>query len=332
MNVLYVTSDQRGAGKTAFCTTLAHQLIERGKRAVVWKPIGGADDPDAAIYKHLLGQAHDGGPRRAPKRGVTPALLEKIKSAAGEAAEGQDVLLVEGSSDLSVGDSQRIADALDAKVVVVARYDAGLDAARLSDWGAPFGDRLLGYVINGLTRYRGKDLTSRLLPSMESRGMVTLGVIPEDRTLLGVSVGQLTTHLEGRYLIGEELPDTLIEHFLVGINGMDAAVEYYGLRDRKAVIVPGDRPDIHMAVLQTPTACLLVTRGIEPIEYVTYEAELEEIPVVLVESNTLDTMAALNTIQQGARFDHPAKLERYSELLEQHVDTAAIRAGLGLAA
>jgi BioD-like phosphotransacetylase family protein len=162
--------------------------------------------------------------------------------------------------------------------------------------------------------------------------MVTLGVIPEDRTLLSVSVGRLATHLGGRYLIGEELPDRLVEHFLVGINGMDAAGEYYGLRDRKAVIVPGDRPDIQMAVLQTPTACLLLTRGIEPIEYVTTEAELEEVPIVLVESDTHATMAALNTIQESARFDHPAKLERYSELLDQHVDTAAIRAGLGLAA
>jgi BioD-like phosphotransacetylase family protein len=87
-----------------------------------------------------------------------------------------------------------------------------------------------------------------------------------------------------------------------------------------------------MSVLQTPTACLLVTKGIEPIEYVINEAELEQVPVVLVESDTLTTMAALNTIQQSARFDHPAKLERYSELLDSHVDTAAIRAGLGLAA
>jgi BioD-like phosphotransacetylase family protein len=332
MNVLYVTSDQRGAGKTAFCTTLAHQLMKRGERAAVWKPIGTADDLDATVYRQLLGQADNGGMRRAPKGGVTPTLLEDIKTAAGEAGEGQDVLLVEGSSDLSAEDSQRVADALDAKVVVVARFEPGLDATRLSDCGAPFGDSLLGYVVNGLTRYQGNDVTSRLLPSMESQGMVTLGVIPEDRTLLSVSVGRLTKHLDGRYLIGEELPDSLVEHFLVGINGMDEAREYYGLWDRKAVIVPGDRPDIQMAVLQTPTACLLLTRGIEPIEYVTNEAELEEIPVVVVKSDTLTTMAALNTLQESARFDHPAKLKRYSELLDQHVDTDAIRAGLGLAA
>jgi len=214
----------------------------------------------------------------------------------------------------------------------VARFDAGLEAAGLSEWGAPFGERLLGYVVNGLTRYRGKDATSRLVPAMESQGMAALGVIPEDRTLLGVSVGQLTAHLDGRYLIGEEMSDSLVEHFLVGIRGMDAGLEYYSLHDRKAVIVPGDRPDIQMAVLQTSTECLLLTRGIEPIEYVTTEAELEEVPVVLVESDTHATIAALNTIQESARFDHPAKLERYSELLDQHVDTAAIRAGLGLAA
>jgi BioD-like phosphotransacetylase family protein len=332
MNVLYVTSNQRGAGKTAFCATLAHQMVEDGRRAAVWKPIGGANDADAAIYRHLLGQADGGGPREAPKGGLTPALIEDIKKTAGEAGEGQDVLLVEGSPDLSAEDSQQLAEALDAKVVVVARFDAGLEAAGLSEWGAPFGDRLLGYVVNGLTRYRGKYVSSRLVPSMESQGMTALGVIPEERTLLGVSVGQLTAHLDGRYLVGEEMSDSLVEHFLVGIRGMDAGLEYYSLHDRKAVIVPGDRPDVHMSVLQTPTACLLVTKGLEPIEYVINEAELEQVPVVLVESDTLTTMAALNTIQQSARFDHPAKLERYSELLDRHVDTAAIRAGLGLAA
>ena len=114
---------------------------------------------------------------------------------------------------------------------------------------------------------------------------------------------------------------------------MDNGVAYFGLRDNKAVIVRGDRPDIQMAALQTPTTCMLLTGGIEPIEYVLNEAELEQVPAMLVESGTLDTMSSLSDATRDApRFDHPAKAERFAELVAGHVDLAPIYAGLGLEA
>ena len=61
--------------------------------------------------------------------------------------------------------------------------------------------------------------------------------------------------------------------------GLDAGELYFGLRESKAVIVRGDRPDMQMAALTTPTTCMLLTQGIEPIEYVRNEAELEEVPI-----------------------------------------------------
>ena len=96
--------------------------------------------------------------------------------------------------------------------------------------------------------------------------------------------------------------------------------------------VRGDRPDIQMAALQTPTACMLITKGVELIEYVQYEAEQNEVPVILVEADTLSTMAFLDTALDGARFDHPAKLDRSAELLKKHVDLASIYSALGIAA
>ena len=332
MAVLYVASDDRGAGKTAFCAGLAHLLRQQGKRAAVLKPLGDPDDPDVPMYRNLLGQAETDEPRRVPRAGLTSTLLDDLKAAADEATDGQDVLIVEGTSDLSAKDSMQVADALDARVAVVVGFRPRLGTRNLTRLRTLFGDRLLGYVINGVTRYQGNDVSSNLLPAMESRGLASLGVIPEDRSLLGVTVGQVASHLKGRYVVGEVLADSLVQHFLVGGFGMDSGLEYFGLRDNKAVIVRGDRPDVQMAALQTPTTCMVLTKGIEPIEYVLNEAELEEVPVVVVESNTLDTMAALSAVQDLARFDHPAKLARYVELLEEHVDVGAILSGFGMAA
>ncbi len=336
MTVLYVTSAQRGAGKTAFCATLADELSRKGKRTAVFKPFGEAPqsglDPDVVIFHRLLGQPEPERHFPVEDGRLGAGLLNDVKDAASETLEKQDILLVEGSSGISDVASRQLADSLDARVLVVAKNETGMDASDLTRWQGLFGDRLLGVAINGFTRYQGADLVSKLLPSVNSAGLNCLGAIPEDRKLLSVTAGQLASHLKGRFIMHEELADSLVEHYMVGGPGLDEGALYFGLRENKAVIVRGDRPDVQMAALQTPLSCMVLTQGIGPTEYVLNEAELEDVPIIVVESDTLSTMASLNSVQDSARFDHPAKLDRFRELLREHVDLAAIYAGLGLAA
>ena len=336
MAVLYVASDQPGAGKTAFCVALAAELKAQGKRASVFKPLHAADqsgaDPDATTFQTLLGQSAADWPFAPLKSGLTPKLLGNIKSAFESAARGQDLLLVEGAHDISDKVAAELVDLMDARVLVLARHGPDIEASDLAKWRELFGEQLLGYVINGLTRYQGSDADTRLLPAMSEAGLSSLGVIPEDRRLMAVNVGELASHLDGRFIVGEDSTDKLVEHIMVGGLGLDNGVAYFGLKENKGVVIRGDRPDIQMAALQTPTACMVLTQGVEPIEYVRYEAEEEEVPIIVVEPDTLSTMAALNTVLDGARLDHPAKLERFTELLREHVDLPAIYAGLGLAA
>ena len=336
MTVLYVASDQPGAGKTVVCAALAHDLKQRGKRAAAFKPLSNGREPqtdtDSETFARLLGQPAQGVRRPAPKTRLSPARLKETVQRTEEALQGQDVLLVEAASTLSHQATVQLVGALDAKLLLVAEYRPGLEASDLSSWQERFGDKLVGLLINGITRYQGTELSNGLLPSLRAEGLTPLGAVPEDRRLLAVTVGEVTSHLGGRFALGEEFADRLVEHFLVGGLGLDAGELYFGLRDSKAVIVRGDRPDLQMAALATPTACMLVTQGIEPIEYVRNEAELEEVPIIVVDADTLSTMDALNTLADRARFDHPAKLDRGSELLREHVDLKALYAGLGVAA
>ena len=55
-------------------------------------------------------------------------------------------------------------------------------------------------------------------------------------------------------------------------------------------------------------------------------------PVAVVPAETLDAMAALDGLSSRARFDHPAKLERLSEVVGQRVDVDAIYDAAGIAA
>lgn len=333
MTVLYVASDQEGAGKTATCAALARKLMQQGKKVAVFKPLAGAGaspDPDADVYQRLLKQKVDIPPLDAAEGPLSGGLLSKIKSAFGGVAKGMDFVLIEGSCGLSLEQSSHLIEALDSKALVVVRHRRELSALDLKPWQERLGERLAGFVLNGLPRYLGTETRTKLLPSLEAEGLRCFGVIPEDRLLLGVSVRQLAEHLNGRFIVCEEKADALVTNFLVGGWTLDEGRLYFGLKGDKAAIIRGDRPDMQMAALATSTACLVCTRGIEPIEYVKYEAEQEEVSVLVVETDTLATMNALDTLMDRARFDHPRKLSRFAELLDQHVDLQALCRAVGL--
>jgi hypothetical protein len=76
----------------------------------------------------------------------------------------------------------------------------------------------------------------------------------------------------------------------------------------------------------------VLTNGVDPIEYVMYEAEQEEVPVMVVPADTIATMDAMNNLMERALFDHPRKLDRFVQLVEERVDRQPIVAALGLEA
>jgi len=323
MAVLAVVSDSPGAGKTAVSSALARLARDGGKTAAVYKPVGPEGDPDPAAYEKLLGHAINGAARLTegePLEGAIPG----IQASAAKLGESSDVVIVEVSSALSESDSARLADALDATVVAVAGYRPDLQGTDLAWAAEAYGNRLAGVVINGRTRYKGHDTETTLLPEAEEAGVKVLGVVPEDRTLLGVTVADIAAHLGGRNITDVEGMDRLVEHFQAGGFGLDRGSEYFGILDRQAVIIRGDRPDVQMAALTTPMACLMLTMGIEPIEYVYYEAEEQDVPIILVDQDTIPAMESLHGIHERARFDHPDKLARFTHLLKEHTDLSSL--------
>lgn len=317
MSILYVVSDKQGAGKTALCAALAQLLRAHGKRATAFKPVSdGAHDDDPALYQTLL--ATD-----APAPCDADA-LPQIANAAASLAAQNDIVIAEASSSLAPDQSRRIADALDARVIALATFAPDLTPAAVLDLGAPYADRLAGYVVNNLTLYMQTHAQTHLIPGIAASGAPLLALLPEDRRLLGVSVAQLADRLSGEFILDldEGDPDDLVEYLMVGGMSLDPGETYFATRDNRAAIVRGDRPDLQMSALGAPgnTACLIATGGIQPIEYVRYEAEQEETPIIIVQTDTLDTMDALNALIDSSRFDHPLKLERFTSLLTQHLD------------
>lgn len=334
VNVIYIHADEAGVGRTALAVTLARLARCFVPSVMVVKPFGRTDtdrpDPDPGIYTELLGQTGHVSPVVLPPCPVDAAELHRVVDSCNEAAEGMDLVIVEGSPDITVEAAGQLSADLDAGVLGVTRHVHGKDANDLSMWPSAFDDRLIGVVVNGRTRHQGAAVANGFLPTLEALGIRALGAIPEDRLLLSPNVDQIVKHLRGRYLQGTEYGGRIIQHFLVGGLGLDRGTLYFRIRTDKAVIVRGDRPDIQMAALHTPTSCLILTNGTEPVEYIVHEAELEEASIVIVDMSTLNTMAALNTLQEEAAFDHPDKADRFEALVRENVDLAPIFDRLGV--
>lgn len=329
MSILYVVSDRPGAGKTALIMGLARLLRAQDKSVAVIKPFSdGADDTDAAQYAALLGADTQRWPI------ATAASAADSMSAATAAisalSAANDIVLVEGANNLDGSLARTLCDDVDANALVIARYDASLSHGAVLSAGVPLGGRVAGYIINGVTQYMGSNARDNLAPQItaqaSSRGARMLGLIPEDRCLLGVSVSQIAAHLGGEFISEEVEDDALVEYLMVGGMSLDPGEYYYGIHDKRAAIVRGDRPDLQMSALTAPgyTACLVATGGITPIEYVRYEAEQEETPIILVQTDTLDTMARLDNLLDSSNFSHPDKLKRCMQLLDEHVDVEGL--------
>ena len=101
---------------------------------------------------------------------------------------------------------------------------------------------------------------------------------------------------------------------------MDPGEYAFATRDKKAVVVRGDRPDVQMSALNTDMECFIMTNGMEPIEYIKYEAVEEGVSIMIVQSDTLDTMENISKLQQLAEFDHPDKLSKAKKLVSDYVN------------
>lgn len=323
MSLLIIASDSPGAGKTATALALARISNENGVSASAFKPFAFTDDdPDQAVFAALANPAPDGWPIRVGDSGPTSDEIAAAARPLSIAAAGDNPVIVEIPSEIDAGG---LADAWDASVLLVAAYRRDLRASDLSEWQYALGDRFAGILVNGLTRYLGTEASDNLIPSLEEAGMPLVGIIPEDRFMLSLSVEEIRAGLNGRYVVDEGDLNAPIEWLQVGGMSLDPGELRFGLYDNNAIVVRGDRPDIQMSALNSSVSCLVLTGGIEPIEYITYEAGEEEVPMMVVETDTDSTMSALNEVTTSARMNSAAKVGRFAELLRTHADSDMLR-------
>ena len=354
MVTLYIPSTETFSGKSALCVCLARRMQRDGYRVGYMKPVStgerlaaGLVDEDAEFFKKTFGLP-DALVDMVPV-GVTPRTVEailkgedktdyvaRLKTAFERVSAGRDVVILEGGCNFREGylvglPTPEVGALLDAREVVVIKYN---DDLRVVDDALTaqvrLGDSLIGVVINAVPRQRMPFVQEVLQPALERRGIPVLAVLPQERLLLAISVGELAEVLTGQILCGADQVDELVEHLMVGAMSVDAALTYFRRKPNKAVITGGDRPDIQLAALETSTKCLILTGNLRPSPIIMGRAEEVGVPMILVRQDTLTAVEVIERFFGKTRFHLAKKVERFGEMLDDRFDYDLLYEGLGL--
>lgn len=336
MATIYLASFKDGAGKTAIASGLGQWLTSQGKKVGYFKPVGfqasgkAGDDKDSAFLKQTLNLSdavetlnpvattHDKVASIA-----SSSSINDIKSALAKVSSGKDSVIVEG-----VAGSKDIAAALNAKVILVVRYERDLNENDLLVAARTYGPSLLGVIINAVPEVSLRLAKQDTSVFLEKEGIKVLAVIPEDRAMLGLTVKDVANHLGAKVFQGEEFTNNFVESFMVGALTLDPAVDYFAQCDHKLVISRFDRPDIAWCALETSTAGLLLTSGGNPIPYVSDKAKAFDVPIITVQKDTVATAIALEDLFGKVGVHYKEKAERAKELFANHANLAAFSSSL----
>jgi BioD-like phosphotransacetylase family protein len=355
MATLYITSTETFSGKSALCVGLAKRFEKDGHSTSYMKPLSsgarlaaGLVDEDAEFFKQTFGlpdRLEDMVPIGIASRTVEAILrgedqtdfVARLQAAYQAIAAGRDIVLLEGGVNLREGylinlPTPQVAELLDARELVVVKYN---DELQILDDALTartrLGDSLIGVVLNAIPRQRMPFVQELVKPALEERGVPVLAVLPQERLLLSISVGELAGFLNGKILCGADKTDELVEHLMVGAMSVDSALTYFRRKPNKAVITGGDRPDIQLAALETSTKCLILTGNLQPSPIILGRAEEVGVPMILVRQDTLTAVEIIERFFGKTRFHLEKKVQRFQEMLDDRFNFDYLYGTLGLA-
>jgi len=349
-NTLLVTSIGEGIGKTAITVALGKTAQEQGQDVGYMKPkgtrlqsaVGKTRDEDPMLARELLGldaEMHEMEPVVYSPTFISEAvrgrenpeeLRERIVENFEKLSAETDLMVIEGSDELSTGGiveltDADIAEALDARVMLVCGYATAGDADEVLAAADQLGDRLAGVLFNGVTETAMDELSDDVIPFLESRDVPVFGVLPRVQELAGVTVDDLARSLGADVLTSEASTDVHVERFTVGAMGGSSALDQFR-RTRDAVMVSGgDRSEVQTAALEASgIKALLLTGGLRPASAVLGRAEKENVPILLVQSDTRTTIDRVEDVLRSGRTRDESSVARMQELLADGIDVDSL--------
>ncbi|UCD59048.1 MAG: phosphotransacetylase family protein, partial [Candidatus Hydrogenedentota bacterium] len=182
------------------------------------------------------------------------------------------------------------------------------------------GKRLLGVVLNRVPAAKATYIRRKLVPFLERRGIMVLGLLPEDELLHSITVRTLADELHGECIACKEHLDRFVTRPLIGAMTQEGAMRYLKRVKDSAVITGGDRVDIQLVTIEAGAGCIILTGGIYPNEIVAARAEEKATPIIVVNTDTFTVVEAFREAIGHMQIREESKIRRAAELVRANVD------------
>jgi len=304
LGILYITSNIECAGKTVLAAAICQMMNDLGKIPFYLKafPTVADSDPDTNFITTITQQIKN------PPTLDFNSDVAALKTSLSALESSSDSVIIEGPAHTAIPQeiSACLATGIGAKSLAILDYNNKIDPS-----AAEFAD---GIIVNSTPKYRSRELSIQL----SEKKTKLLGIIPDDRSMLSLSLEEICDQLNARWVVKTAIVDKLASHFLVGGNIMDRGYHYFGRYPDKVVIIRGDRPDIQLSALNSPLSAMILTSGHPPTEYVLHEAEQLEIPLMISPLNTPATIESIGKLLTKTTPYHREKVFRFKTLIEKH--------------
>lgn len=340
---LVIGSTEAYSGKAATILGLGLQLQEKGLSLSYGKPVGSnpGTGSDISITEQetdleFIASVLNLPPRlvRSPLVSLSdPSITSRLEQLSRDSdppsldnyckMQGEDLVLLEGPADLDEGSLfnlsiRHIAAALNAPILLVARYHSALVVDTLLAAKQRLGDYLMGVVIDDIPGEELSQAESHIRPFLEAQGISVLGMIPRSPLMRSISVRQIVDQLDAEVLCRQDRLSLMVETLTIGAMNVNSALRYFRRGINMAVVTGGDRADIQLAALETSTHCLVLTGHLEPSEEIVNRATDLEVPILAVDSDTLTTVERIDRMFGQVGLHETAKVTCAKELMEQH--------------
>ena len=351
MHTFFIVPTSFGVGLTSTSLGLVRALEYGGLKAGFYKPVA-QQHPDShgpeystelisrtlglsppaplalAAVEHLLGE------------GQMDDLMEDIVRRFQQAAEGYDVMVVEGMVPTRyVGYASRIntqlASSLDADIILVssAEDDALPAIADRIEIQAQFlggarNPRLLGVILNKIRSDPPGDFFEQLKSHsalFRQPGFQILGCVPWEDSLNALRMTDVVAQLQAHAINAGESEKRRVQDIVLFASAAPNSVAL--LRPGVLVVTPGDRNDIIMAaslaVLNgVPLAGLLLCSDFPPdlrVLELCKGALAKGLPVYTVATNSYNTASNLQRMNREIPLDDHERAEHITSFVASHI-------------
>lgn len=368
-HTLLVAPAGRQVGLTTVCLGLVRALDREGLRVHFVKPIAGRGEDHSSALMRLganLGPPEPIGRSVAEEllaAGDDQTLMERVVALCSRAAEGAEVLVVEGMAPepgmvYSTRVDALMLKALDAELVLVGspRGETPAELANamaIAAHGYGVTGRGVGCILNRVTANAAScadeprtqwvntaldedDLGDREIAAyraaLEAEKLRPIAIVPSRWYLAAPRVKDLADALGATVLHAGDYARRRIRH--VAVCAMTVPNALRAFVPGALVITPGDRSDIllaaSLAVLGgTPLAGLLLTGGLEPdgrVLGLCGEAIKTGLPILATGADSYPTASAVDAMNPRIPADDAERVDRVMNAVADRVDPAWLKA------